>query len=134
MTKKHALILLVIFSLSCLTLSPKPEEEEPASEPATLTDPAQPIEVQAGETFTIIIASNPSTGYYWQIVNDLNGVEFVSSEYQAEEPVMPGSGGVEVWTFKAISAGETQIILGSFPPGESDGEPQQSTVFDVIVK
>lgn len=74
-----------------------------------ITDPFQPMEVLAGETFNIVIDSNPSTGYHWEIVNELSGVEFVSTEYTADEPVAPGSGGVDVWMFKAVSSGETQI-------------------------
>ena len=98
------------------------------------TDPNVPIEVNAGETFTIVIESNPTTGYHWETVGDLNGVEFVSSDYKADEPVLTGSGGVDIWTFKAVSAGETQIMLGSYPPGVTDGDPEQSVTFRIIVK
>ncbi|MBI2331997.1 MAG: protease inhibitor I42 family protein, partial [Chloroflexi bacterium] len=47
------------------------------------------------------------TGYHWEFVGEPDGnvIEFVSSDYKADEPVLPGSGGVEVWTFKAVSAG-----------------------------
>jgi inhibitor of cysteine peptidase len=137
---KTALCLVLFVSLfACSTFTPA-QEATPTPNPAAggtrpaLTDPAQPIEVQAGETFHIVVDSNPSTGYHWEIVGELNGVEFVSRDYTADEPVAPGSGGVDVWTFNAVSAGQAQITLGSYPPGVDGGEPEQTVTFDVTVK
>ncbi|HMR99652.1 MAG TPA: protease inhibitor I42 family protein [Anaerolineales bacterium] len=142
--KRFALLLafLLILSISCLALTPT--EEPPITSPPTLTsepvmriattDPDQPIEAQARETFEIVIDSNPSTGYHWDIVGELNGVEFVSTEYTADEPVMPGSGGVDVWTFKAVSAGQTEITLGSYPPDPNVTEPAQTVTFNIVIK
>lgn len=132
MKKTFAIILLASLLIGCSTLTPTPN---PAGDtrPA-LTDPAQTIEVQAGDVFHIVVDSNPSTGYHWDIVGELNGVEFVSTEYTADEPVMPGSGGVDVWTFKAASAGQTQITLGSYPPDPNVTEPGQTVTFSIVVK
>jgi predicted secreted protein len=65
---------------------------------------------------------------------DHNLVEFVSKEYRADEPVAPGSGGVDVFTFKALKAGETPITLGYYPPSNDPVEPQQTATFTVTVK
>ena len=120
----YLLLASVTFLVACAAPTPAPEEPAQSSMPA-LTDPSQPILVNAGETFFIVVESNPSTGYHWEIVGDLNGVELVSREYTAGEPVIPGSGGVEVWIFKAVSAGETTLVLGNFPPGESTTAEQE---------
>jgi inhibitor of cysteine peptidase len=131
--KIYLLLSVAMLSLGCLTLSPTAEPTfEPASDTFAITDPATPIEVQAGETFDIVLAANPSTGYHWEIVGELSGVEFVSSDYKADEPVMPGSGGVDVWTFKAVAAGQTEITLGSYAPGAT--EVDQTVTFNVVVK
>lgn len=130
MKKIPIVLLLVILLVSCSTPTPTSIAQ---TRPA-LTDPAQPIEVQSGEMFHIVVDSNPSTGYHWDIVGELNGVEFVSTEYTADEPVMPGSGGVDVWTFKAVSTGQTQITLGSYPPDPNVAEPEQTVTFDIVVK
>ena len=131
MKKLFVMLSILFLSFACSSLTPA---VGPASEVA-VTDPATPIEVKRGEVFTIVIESNPSTGYHWEIVGMLNEnvVLFNSREYTASEPVMPGSGGVEVWTFSAVSAGETQITLGNYPPGVG-GEPDQTVVFEVIVR
>ena len=131
----YLLLVSVIFLAACAAPTPAPVTEDPASStmPA-LTDPSQPILVNAGETFFIVVESNPSTGYHWEIVGDLNGVELVSREYTAAEPVIPGSDGVEVWIFKAVSSAETQVTLGSFPPDANVTEPEQTKAFTVTIK
>ena len=130
----YLLLTLVILLAACASPTPAPTADPASSSMPALTDPAQPILVNAGETFFIVVESNPSTGYHWEIVGDLNGVELVSREYTAGEPVMPGSGGVEVWIFKAISSGETQLTLGSFPPDTNVTEPEQTKAFTVTVQ
>jgi inhibitor of cysteine peptidase len=124
--------ILAILLVGCTTSNPT---AAPSTRPA-VTDPATPIEVQAGETFNIVIDDNPSTGYHWEFTDELDGniVEFVSRDYTVDEPVMPGSGGVDIWIFKALSAGQAQIALGSFPPGADDGEAAQTVTFNIIVK
>lgn len=134
MKKISALILLASLLMGCSTPTPAPTANPAGNTRPALTDPAQLIEVQAGETFHIVVDSNPSTGYHWEIVGELSGVEFVSTEYTADEPVMPGSGGVDVWTFKAASAGQTQITLGSYPPDPNATEPEQTVTFNIVVK
>lgn len=136
MKKTFIPLVVAILTFGCLTPVPT-AESEPAPSPAgdvNVTDPGKPIEARAGETFEIVIGSNPSTGYHWEIVGELSGVEFVSRDYKADEPVIPGSGGADVWTFKAVSAGATQITLGSFPPSADAAEPENTVTFDIIVK
>ncbi|WKZ37065.1 MAG: protease inhibitor I42 family protein [Anaerolineales bacterium] len=102
-----------------------------------ISDPAKQLEAAAGNEFKIVIASNPSTGYHWELVDELDGniVEFVSREYRGSgEEAMPGSGGVDVWTFKALAAGEIHITLGYYPPSNDPVEAQQTVLFTVIVK
>ncbi len=99
-------------------------------------EPQVKIEATAGQEFKVIVESNPSTGYHWEIVGDLdpNIVEFVSRDYRANEPVQPGSGGSDVFIFKGVNTGETTITLGSFPPGNNAARPEQTQTFTIVVK
>jgi predicted secreted protein len=101
-----------------------------------ITDPNQPIDAAEGSEFTIVLDSNPTTGYHWELAEELDAgvVEFVSRDYKAGQPVTTGSGGVDVWTFKAIAAGESRITLGYYPPSNDPVEPQQTVTFTVTVK
>ena len=143
MKKIYLLLSVATLSIACLTLTPTTEPTlepaiestpETAIEPPATSDPAQPIDVQAGETFVIVLDTNPSTGYHWEVLGELIGAEFVSRDYIADEPVMPGSGGVDVWTFKALSAGEAQVTFGNYPPSTEGGEAQQTVTFNISVK
>lgn len=117
-----ALIASLFFLAACA--APATANPASASMPA-LTDPSQAIMVNTGDTFLIIVESNPSTGYHWEIVGDLKGIEFVSREFTQSEHVMPGSGGVEVWTFKAIAPGDASFTIGNYPPGDGTTYEQE---------
>ncbi len=129
-TKLYLLLVSVIFLAACTAPTPTPA---PAIDPAgstmpALTDPSQLISVNAGDIFMIVVESNPSTGYHWEMISPEDGhLEIVSRDYTASEPVMPGSGGVEVWTLKAVTSGETQLVLGNYPPGDDTSHEQEKS-------
>lgn len=130
---KKQFLLLVVFAMLLTACGGATKEAAPAIE---ISEPGKTIEVAAGSEFKIIIDSNPSTGYHWGLVGDLHAamLEFVGNEYRASEPVMPGSGGKDVWTFKALAAGEATITLGYYPPSNEPVEPEQTVTFTVVVK
>jgi inhibitor of cysteine peptidase len=127
--KKIWLLLLLasIFLAAC-------GEETPA---AKVTDPQQPVTVSAGKEFAITLEANPTTGYHWAIVGDLdlNVVEFLKNDYiSTSDPNLVGGGGLDIWTFKAVHTGEAQVTLGYYPPSNDPVDPQQTTTFTVIVQ
>lgn len=136
-----SLVMTAIMLLTgCGTASPTPNPTLPpiAETQNTLlepTDHTQLIRVKAGATFDLVVPSNPSTGYHWAIIPELDGklVEFVAQDYIGKEPVMPGSGGVDVWTFRALNAGDTTIVLGFYPPG-NEPDPEESVTFSIHVE
>ena len=99
------------------------------------SEPAIPFEVDIGQEFTISLESNASTGYQWRLADTLDGgiLMLVSSEYEAPETDLPGAPGRELWTFKAIGKGETNIPLEYIRPWEEDVPPVDSKTFIVIV-
>ena len=115
------------------TLPTIPTEQTPNPLPEP-TDPTELITVGAGEMFDIILPSNSSTGYRWNFIGELdaNVVQLVSQDFIAQQPIQPGSGGVDVWTFHAVNAGNTTIELGYYPPG-SDTEPEETVTFSIQV-
>ena len=133
--KKFLILLFITAFISACSLA-KATEVPTAVPQVNISDPAKILEATAGNEFKVIIDSNPSTGYHWEIIGEVDEsiVEFISNEYRADEPVMPGSGGVDVWVFKAIAAGKTDITLGYYPPSNDPVEPQQKVTFTVTVK
>ncbi|HPP62254.1 MAG TPA: protease inhibitor I42 family protein [Anaerolineales bacterium] len=127
------LFILLVLALTLAACGGKPAETSEL--PFNISEAGKTIEVAAGNEFKIVIESNPSTGYHWDLVGALDEsiVQFVSRDYRADEPAAPGSGGRDVWTFKAVAAGETTVTLGYFPPGVN-GTAAQEVTFTIVVK
>ncbi len=65
---------------------------------------------QSGDAFTIILDSNPSTGYSWTYkVNDEKHVNFKSEDFIAPAEMIPGAGGKATFTFSVTGDGVSTI-------------------------
>ncbi len=107
-----------------------------SSAPATYTQADTTIQAQVGETFVIQMASNPTTGYQWKMTpTDDPGVNLESSKYVQDThtgtDTMVGMGGMENWTFSAVSAGTGTLVFDSIPPGKTT--PAETVTFNVTV-
>ena len=86
---------------------------------------------------TVTLASNPTTGYGWQVV-EINNTVLVQDgdpEYK-QEPGMDGlvgAGGSETFRFKGAGAGRTTLTLGYMRPWES-GPPIETFAVQVLVQ
>jgi inhibitor of cysteine peptidase len=100
------------------------------------TDPARPVEVAAGETFRIVLDSNRTTGYGWQLAElpDEAVVKKVHSRYRAPRAARPGAGGQEVWRFQAQMPGTAEIRMVYVRSWEKGVPPARTAVFKVTVK
>ena len=120
---------LVILSNECNAI------EEKAAE---YSDPGVAIETDLGKDAVITLESNRTTGYEWQLARpvDEKVLGFVSSEYVAKkaETAMTGVGGKEIWTFKAVGKGKTEVVFKYVRPWEKDVPPAREAAFTVIVK
>ncbi len=72
------------------------------------TDNGKTITVNKGETFTVKLDENPTTGYSWNMTVD-NGLQVVSDRYVPSEPQLMGSGGYHEWTIKAVDNGTYKV-------------------------
>ncbi len=80
----------------------------------TYTDPGQAISVGVNQEFVIALSSNPTTGYTWQETHDQTMLELVKSEYEMGEGAkqgVVGAGGTELFRFKTLETGNTEITL-----------------------
>jgi inhibitor of cysteine peptidase len=97
------------------------------------------VEVDAGQTLVLTLESNPTTGFRWEVVGAKDDVlrqrgdaEFkVASEL---DPPPPGTGGVEIFRFDAVEAGETLLELVYHQPWEEGVEPLETFSIQVIVR
>ena len=95
----------------------------------------KPITVKLGRKFTLTLASNPTTGYSWTLAKplDQNFLTLLSNEFVPSKSKLVGAPGAQVWRFKAIRVGETQIALEYVRPWETGVAPVQQTNFIVTI-
>jgi inhibitor of cysteine peptidase len=95
----------------------------------------EPMKVRAGDSFTITLRANMSTGYQWQITT-LNEkmLQLVNSEYVPYTTKRLGADGKQLWTFKALKAGETSITFKYVRPQEKDKPPEREQTIPVLIK
>jgi len=80
------------------------------------SDPEETIDSSKSNEFIILIAleSNPTTGYGWEAVFDTAMLELVEQTFElgefAKENIV-GAGGTELFRFKGLSKGKTEITF-----------------------
>ena len=99
--------------------------------------PATPTEITArvGSTFTVRLDANATTGYRWQLATapDPAIAKLLDSNYEVDGPAT-GSGGTEVWQFKAIAIGTTRLGFAYARPWEHGQPPVRSHTVAVRVQ
>ncbi|MFC9894371.1 protease inhibitor I42 family protein [Nocardia sp. NPDC127579] len=92
--------------------------------------------LRVGQRLTVRLASNPSTGYGWQLTAlDQNVVRPLGErEYVSDQPVMPGTPGTELWTFAADAAGVTRLTMEYRRPWEPGADPARTFSLALVVQ
>jgi len=117
-----------------LTATPIPPRPTPKAAELELSDPARPIEVTAGQQFTITVRTYLTSDYHWEMAEALDPkiVSYVWKDHVPDDPNNPNSSGKDVWRFTAVAPGTTTITLGYYQ-GLTENS-QQKPVFTVVVK
>ena len=72
------------------------------------------VEVAVDGSVIVTLYSNKTTGFGWELagISDESILEYVSDEFVAPEANgLMGAGGEEVWTFKALKKGTTEVSM-----------------------
>lgn len=94
------------------------------------------IQVKSGKEFIIILDTNRTTGYQWQLANSLdsNFITVVGLRYIPPESKLMGAPGKDEWTFKAFKPGKVKITFHYVRPWEKNKPAAKVKVFDIIIK
>ena len=127
---KRAAVICVLFTAGLMIASLISAEE------ASYSDPAKTIDVEPCKDFAITLESNKTTGFGWDIASpiDENIIKFISCEYVAAAAGLVGSGGREIWSFRAVYPGKTSISFKYVRVWEKDVPPARNLTFNVVVK
>ena len=120
-----------VISVSC-------EEFQQLEAPAIVS---KEIELNTGDTVTIMLCSNPTTGFEWEEaqISDSAVLELVERNYEPgegakQDPPVPGSGGTEVLTLQALDAGKSSLTMEYSRPWEGGQKANWTFALNVTVK
>jgi len=93
------------------------------------------IAVTKGETFEIVLTSNPSTGFVWTVAEapDTAVVTLEDQAYEKPDSSAMGAPGTERFTFKAVGAGATTMALKYARPSDPDSPDNTTNTYAVNV-
>lgn len=107
------------------------------------TSPADDRFIQSGEIQTVKVGqqvgirmpSNPTTGYGWKLARPVEGavVALVTNVYERAESSHLGSGGHDIWTFKALAPGRERLEFHYLRAWEKGVPPARTNVLTIIV-
>jgi len=114
-----AILLIVVFAIvaSLFFRSPKP------------------ITINKGDEFILVLDSNKTTGFGWQLAKPLNRnmLNLVQADYMPNKTDLVGAGGKEEWTFRAVNSGKATISFKYVRPWEKV-KPAKEKTFTIIIK
>ena len=92
------------------------------------------IETEKGNQFSVVLETNPTTGYEWELDFDFNYIRFTGRKYVSASPEMIGSGGHETFNFRTLKSGETEIIFSYLRSWETEKPPIETKSYKIIIK
>ncbi len=96
------------------------------------------VEVAAGDSFTVTLCFNPTTGFIWSEqgqIGDQAVLQQTDHKFVAPEGTeVVGAAGKEVWTFKAVKKGETTVSMEYGRPWEGGERGTWTFTLTVVVK
>jgi predicted secreted protein len=95
----------------------------------------KPIAANKGDEFIIVLDSNKTTGFGWQLAKPINQnmLKLLRTDYIPSETDLVGAGGKEEWTFIAVNSGKATIPLKYARPWEKV-KPAKEKTFTIIIK
>jgi inhibitor of cysteine peptidase len=86
-----------------------------------------------GDTLTIKLASNPTTGYSWS-PPEVSHLEIVSADSERGSSKEVGQPGFQTFSLKANEAGESTLTLTYFRPFEKDKPPAETFLLFLTIE
>lgn len=74
------------------------------------------INVKVNKEFTIVLDSNPTTGNKWMAGYDYRDLKLKTNKYVTDYSTAIGAGGHQIFVFKALKVGDTEITMNYNQP------------------
>ena len=93
------------------------------------------FEVAVGDKIRMELCSNPTTGFQWGYEMTIENVlEEENHEFEEPKADVPGTAGIEIWTFEAVEAGETEVRMEYSQPWEGGLKSEWAYTVTVMVE
>ncbi|MGY8753317.1 MAG: protease inhibitor I42 family protein [Phycisphaerales bacterium] len=126
-------LLLLILLSSCA--SSTKDGTEAINRPFSSVDSERDIVISSGRTFEIVLPSNPTTGYTWELeIQNPTIIKDVSSNFVADASGRIGVGGATTWKLRADGQGETALTFSYHRPWEEKVSPTKVVTFTISVR
>ncbi|MBK5266864.1 MAG: protease inhibitor I42 family protein [Acidimicrobiia bacterium] len=101
----------------------------------TAADSGSEVRVGSGDQFQVVLESNPSTGYSWEVTGepDPGILELVSHSFEGADADLVGAAGTEVFVFKGVGFGAEVLRMEYFRPFDDPPVPERVVEFRVRV-
>jgi len=98
-------------------------------------DDGRDVTLQKGQTLTIKLEGNPTTGYSWEVVesNDAILQQVGEAEFEPESDLL-GAPGTQTLRFEAMETGQMELKLVYRRSWETDVEPLETFTVQVTVQ
>jgi len=91
------------------------------------------LAMMVGETLSLQLPENPTSGHAWTFARlDETRLQLLESTFRAEGSGV-GTGGIERWTLRAVSPGETRIELKRWRPWEGERSVVERFWVDITI-
>ena len=93
------------------------------------------FQVEIGDKIRAKLCSNPTIGFKWEY--GMSNENVLSEEdYDFEEPKgdVPGTAGIEVWTFEAVAKGTTEVRMAYSQSWEGGKKEEWTYTITVTVE
>ena len=136
---KSKLIMGAILTLSLSLCTCSSASNEPAPELVSIDDSfaGKEVEVAVGGSLVITLETNPKIGLEWELKNisDQTVLKLVNQRFKPPESgAASGSNGQEIWSFKALGKGTSNIFMEYRQPWQKQFPPENTFDLTVIVK
>ena len=128
MSGKLFAVLLAAVAAGCCSKPACPADPEASRIVLTEKDNGRQLRLTYGDTLTVELKSNPSTGYRWQTADaGENGVlKAEKDEFIAPDTTRCGAPGLQRLSFTPAAPGETTLHLVYVRPWQKNAPPARS--------
>lgn len=109
----------------------------PSDVTVTDVDAGKTVTLNRGQTLVVNLASNPTTGYEWEVASGAGVVLTPQGEpsyTQTSRPGIAGGGGVQTFRFRGAASGQTTLELVYRRSWETGIPPVQTFTLPVVVR